>query len=363
MALPLDDAILADLRDPSNLSYEAIGARHGVSRGKVWSVAVEHKARKNEARIMERAAERRQRRKETLLELVNATKTADVLDFFDGLPDEAVQLHATSIPYNLGKSYLGNPDLDRHRHTFYLGWILQVLSEMDRTLAQGGVIFLQVGSTKDDGGARYPLDILLFEYLRNMGLTYQSRVVWRIPHGLTPKKRLAERYETALVFSKGEPKCFNASAARIPQKDPGKRAFKGPHLGELSGSPLGAWPVDVWEIPNVGHNHPEQTGHPAQFPEELVRRAVLLWSMPGDLVCDPFMGSGTTAAAAKRTHRSFVGCDLAYEDLRAKRLAAVDPDLACALPGVTPESVAVWQAEAHPVRVPCSLEDFAETSA
>jgi DNA modification methylase len=350
-------AILHDLHDPTirngrGMRYEDVAAKHGTSRGMVWSIAVEHKARKHEERCQERAIERRQRRKETTALLRNKDQTADVIDAMDGLDDESVNCIITSVPYNLGRRYGGCADIDRQTFTHFHGWLITVVAEMTRVLAQGGVLFLQLGTTKDEQEGRYPLDILLFPTLLQLGLTFQNRVMWKIPHGLTPKRRMAERYETALVFSKGEPAHFNANAARIPQKEPEKRAFKGPNIGQLSGNPLGAHPTDVWEITNVGHNHPERTGHPAQFPEAIARKAMMLYTMPGDLVLDPFIGSGTTAAVAIQTGRAWTGFDLFYADVRAKRLAAATPDNSSPLPGVTPESCAVWQAEAHPVSFP-----------
>lgn len=333
-------------------TYQQVSDLNGISRGKIYKLAVEHKRRKNEARIQERANERRRRQHDFLQEVINASSSSDVQDFLDGLPDETIDLHITSIPYNVGKEYGGAHDIDRRKFHFYLGWLLQVLSEMTRTLKEGGTLFLQVGSTKDDNGMMYPLDILLFEHLRAMGLSFQSRVAWVLPHGLTPKARLSERYETALVFSKGESTVFNANAARIPQKQPKKRAFKGANKGALSGHPLGAWPSNVWNIANVRHNHPDRKHgeHPAMFPLELARRAVLLYTMPGQLVCDAFAGSGTSLVAAKETGRSFTGADLYYEDLRTKRLAAVAMQNTCPLPGVTDESIAIWQAEVVAVR-------------
>lgn len=65
---------------------------------------------------------------------------------------------------------------------------------------------------------------------------------------------------------------------------------------------------------------------------------------------DPFSGSGTVADQCIRTGRNFVGADLFYEDVRRKRLAAVSPDLVSVLPGVTDDSIAVWQAEARAIR-------------
>lgn len=261
---------------------------------------------------------------------------------------ESLGMHLTSVPYNLGKSYGGSLCLDSRPFYYYLGWLLMVLAEMVRTLKPSGVMFLQVGSTKDTDGGLYPLDCLLFEHIKNMGMKFQSRIIWEYCHGLTPKRRLAERHEVVLVFSKGENPTFNANAARIPQIQPGKRAFKGPNKGKLSGHPFGAWPTNIWKIPGCGSNHPETKHgrHPAQFPVLLAKRAILIYTLPGDIVCDSFVGSGSTFLAAKQTYRQFIGADLFYEDLRARRLAAVSPDLYSPFPGVTEESMAVWQAEA-----------------
>ena len=349
----LEQRVLAGLA--AGQRYEDVAAQNDISRGKVYSIAVQHNARKNEARIQERVAERRRRQQEFMREVMNATHSADVLDFLDGLPDNSVDLHITSVPYNLGKQY-GGPGADRVRFHYWLGWMLQVASEWERTLKPGGVLFMQAGSTKTDDGVLYPIDTLLHGHLHGMGLSFQSRVAWVLKHGLTPKRRLAERFETALVFAKGEPAVFNPTPGRTPQKDPGKRAFKGPRRGELSGSPLGAWPSNVWTINGVGHNHPEKTGHPAQFPEELVRRAVNIYTLPGHRVVDTFVGSGTTAAVCIKTGREFTGCDLFYGDMRAQRLAKVAPDLLSALPGITDESLAVWQAEAVVRSIPAGTQ-------
>ena len=99
----------------------------------------------------------------------------------------------------------------------------------------------------------------------------------------------------------------------MPQKYPGKRHFKGPRLGELSGNPLGKNPGDVWVIPNVKHNHVEKTVHPCQYPVELVERLVLPMTLPGQLVLDPYAGVGTTVAAAVRHGRLGLGFELSAE--------------------------------------------------
>lgn len=138
------------------------------------------------------------------------------------------------------------------------------------------------------------------------------------------------------------------------RRTPAKIGYKGASKGQLTGHPFGAHPTNVWDIPNAGHNRRDGVeGHPAQMPAELARRAIQLYTLPRQLVVDPFSGSGTTHAECIRTGRDFAGADLAYEDLRARRLANVAPDLVSTLPGITDESLAVWQAEAVPVRVVC----------
>jgi DNA modification methylase len=344
-------------------TYDQVRQETGWSRGRIYGLAIRAGSRKTENRIRERQEERKKRQIDFLNEIINTTTKSDVLDFLDGIPDDSVQLFLTSCPYNLGKPYGNCPGADRLRFTYYHGFLMQVISEMARTLAPGGTVCLNLGNTRDWQDQILPLDVLLFDSFVRSHLTFQSRIIWTIPHGLTPKRRLAERYETILVFSKGEQQTFNPSAARIPQKDPGKRAFKGPRRGQLSGHPLGAHPTNVWNIPHVGHNSRDlkytSTKHPAPFPLSLARRAILLYTMPGDLVADPFCGSGTTNHAGLETGRSFIGADLFYESDRASRLAKVIPDSISILPGVSDESIAVWQAEARTVQnaaVPITTE-------
>lgn len=345
------------LHDLSTMSYEEVAERHDCSRGTVYRIALRYGARKTELRIQERSRERDQRRIETLKSVLEQTATANVLDYLEGIPDDAAQMVLTSVPYNVGVGYGGGASADAMRYGYYIGWLMQIICEASRIIRDGGTLFLQLGATKDETGTLTPLDVLLFDHIKRCGLRFQSRVIWQIPHGLTPKRRLAERHETALIFSKGEPRVFNPTPARQPQKQPGKRAFKGPRKGQISSHYLGAHPTNVWAIGNVGHNHPEKTGHPAQFPLELARRAMQIYSLPGDLVIDPFSGSGTTHVAAIQTGRSFSGCDLFYEDIRRERLKTAFPDLVSHLPGVTAESLAVWKAEARRVDQPAIHAD------
>lgn len=349
----LDSRILALL--PTH-TYEQVISLTGCSRGYIYGAALRNNARKTEARIVERREQREARQLEALKELLNSTAKSDVLDFLDNLPDNSINCYFSSPPYNVGKSYGGGVSADIMRHTFYHGWLMQIISEMARTVKPGGVVALNVGKTVDMNGRLMPISHLIYQDLIQSGLQFENEVVWTVPHGLTPKDKLAARHESILIFSKGGASTFNANAARIPQKQPGKRAYKGPNRGELSGHPFGAHPTDVWsDITTVRNNHPDRKhgDHPAQFPVALPKRAIMLYTNPGDLVCDPFSGSGSTHVACVETHRNFIGCDLFYGELRAKRLEHATADSVCVLPGVSDESVAVWQAEARKVEYHC----------
>lgn len=338
----IEAQVLADL---ASMTYDEIRQKRGLSRGKIYSIALKYGARKNEARIREKADDRKRRQRETLEAIIDTTATADVLDYLDSMPDGCCQLVLTSPPYNVGKTY-GASAGDSLRHVYWLGWLMQIVSEASRILAEGGVLALQVGGTRDNHDQIVPIDMLIHDAIMKTGLSFQNRVTWVVPHGLTPRRSLSRRSETVLIYSKGPVAHFNADSARTPQKQPGKRAFKGPNKGKLSGHPLGGWPSDVWPITNIGANNGEKTGHPAQMPEELARRVINLYTMPDQLVIDPFSGSGTTAAMCMENGRRFSGCDLLYEDVRAVRLAKAGLTTHCPLPGVSDESIAVWQAEA-----------------
>lgn len=78
----------------------------------------------------------------------------------------------------------------------------------------------------------------------------------------------------------------------MPQKYQNKKHYRGDRKGQLSGNPDGKNPGDIWMFRNVKHNHEEQTIHPCQFPEDLIARIILATTNQGDLVFDPYMGSG-----------------------------------------------------------------------
>ena len=232
---------------------------------------------------------------------------ADNLQFMRPLAAESMKLIVTSPPYNLGKAYEQRTAMDE-----YVRQQVQVISECVRLLHPEGSICWQVGNHMH-AGEIVPLDIVIYESFRSHGLKLRNRIVWHFEHGLHCSKRLSGRYETVMWFTKGDRYTFNLDAIRVPSKYPGKKHFKGPRVGQLSGHPLGKNPGDVWVIPNVKNNHIEKTIHPCQFPVELVERLVLALTNERDAVLDPYMGVGSTVIAALKHGRSAYGCDTVPE--------------------------------------------------
>jgi adenine-specific DNA-methyltransferase len=254
----------------------------------------------------------------------------DVSDFISTIPDKSVSLIITSPPYNLGKDYEDRVSIEN-----YLYSQEQVISQLLRILRDEGSICWQVGNFVDNGEV-YPLDILYYGIFKKFGLHLRNRIIWHFGHGLHASKRFSGRYETILWFTKSDKYTFNLDPVRVPSKYPGKRHFKGPNIGKLSGNPNGKNPSDIWEIvaqdwetalwdiPNVKSNHPEKTIHPCQYPVELVERCVLALTDEGDWVFDPYAGVGTSLIAASIHNRRAAGSEkeTAYIELARERLQA-----------------------------------------
>lgn len=242
----------------------------------------------------------------------------DNLAFMRELPAGMMQLIVTSPPYNIGKRYERRSPLDA-----YIQSQSQVIAECVRLLDINGSLCWQVGNHVADGEI-YPLDIWLYPIFHDFGLKLRNRIVWHFEHGLHCTRRLSGRYETILWFTKSDDYQFNVDPIRVPSKYPGKKHFKGPKAGLLSGNPLGKNPSDLWTIPNVKHNHVEKTEHPCQFPVELIERLVLSMTKPGDNVFDPYMGVGSSVVAAIKNDRVGYGCDTeqSYVDIAWERVHA-----------------------------------------
>ncbi len=237
-------------------------------------------------------------------------------DVLTRLASKSVDLIFTSPPYNIGKAYERSTSL-----AAYLEQMKPIIRECHRVLSDHGSMCWQLGNYVHAGEV-VPLDLEFIAMFRALGMKVRNRVVWTFGHGLHCSRRLSGRYETIVWVTKSDTYHFDLDVIRVPQKYPGKRHFKGPKKGQLSGNPLGKNPGDVWDIPNVKHNHPEKTAHPCQFPEALVERFVRALTAPGDLVLDPFAGAGTVGAVCNGHGRRsiLIEKERAYVDIARQRL-------------------------------------------
>ncbi|MDR1932933.1 MAG: site-specific DNA-methyltransferase [Spirochaetales bacterium] len=236
-------------------------------------------------------------------------------DFVKTIPDQSAKLIITSPPYNIGKKYEKKSSLKDYYNSQE-----QIIDECVRILSSDGSICWQTGNFVENSEI-VPLDILLYPIFQKHKLRLRNRIIWEFGHGLHASKRFSGRYETILWFTKSDDYVFNLDPVRVPQKYPNKKYFKGPRTGEFSCNPLGKNPSDIWYIPNVKNNHIEKTIHPCQFPIELIERLVLALTNEKDLVFDPFLGVGSTTAAAVKNKRRGMGCELLkeYYDLAIER--------------------------------------------
>lgn len=225
----------------------------------------------------------------------------------------------TSPPYNIGKEYETTKSIEE-----YLENQENVIAKMVSMLSDTGSICWQVGNYVNKKTKEiYPLDIFYYGIFKKYDLVLRNRIIWHFGHGLHASTRFSGRYETILWFTKNTDEyIFNLDDVRVRSKYPGKRHYKGPNKGKLSGNPKGKnpsdvwkiilqdWEKEIWDIPNVNSNHREKTEHPCQYPIELVERCILALSNEGGWILDPYAGVGSTLLAAYKNNRNAVGIEL-----------------------------------------------------
>ncbi len=235
----------------------------------------------------------------------------------DELPDASVHLMITSPPYNVSKEYDENLTLQEYRVL-----IKSVLRETYRVLVGGGRACINVANV---GRKPYiPLHLFITQDMLELGFAMRGEIIWNKGSSAGPSTAwgswksasnptLRDVHEYILVFSKSD---FSRNGSRR-RSTIGRDEFL-----ELTKS--------IWTFPAESAR---RVGHPAPFPVELPRRLIQLYSFEGDVVLDPFAGSGSTCIAALQSGRRFVGYEknTSYARLARHRIAQertqIDPDL------------------------------------
>lgn len=219
----------------------------------------------------------------------------------------SIDLTVTSPPYNIGKAYESSMLVDD-----YLSWCESWIHEIYENTSPRGAFWLNLGYFELQGRAKaLPISYLLWQ---RSPFYLQQEVVWNYGAGVSTKKMFSPRNEKFLWYLKDpEDYTFNLDAVRDPDvKYPNQKKN-----GKLKCNPLGKNPSDVWEFPKVTsgekRSSKERTPHPAQFPLAVIDRIIKACSNSGDIVLDPFMGSGTTAIAALQNGRKVVGFEISRD--------------------------------------------------
>ncbi|HLU08993.1 MAG TPA: site-specific DNA-methyltransferase [Oceanobacillus sp.] len=245
-----------------------------------------------------------------------AIYNSECLSSMRKLPAGIVDLTVTSPPYNIGKAY--EQPLPLHD---YLDWCKDWIGEIHRLTTDNGAFWLNLGYLSLPHRAKaIPIPYLLWD---KIPFYLIQEIVWNYGAGVAGKKFFSPRNEKFLWYVKNsEDYVFNLDDVRDPNvKYPNQKKN-----GKIKVNPNGKNPTDVWQFKKVTSGKQraskERTAHPAQFPEEVIERIIKVSSNVGQLVLDPFMGSGTTAVVALALKRPVIGFEIQAEycDIAASRI-------------------------------------------
>lgn len=252
-----------------------------------------------------------------------ALYNVDCVEAFKTVADCQIDTCITSPPYNIGKEYEQSLTLGE-----YIQWCEKWLNEVYRVTRTNGAFWLNLGYNKIEGrGHAVPLPYLLWD---KTPFFLMQEIVWNYGAGVSARKFLSPRNEKFLWYVKNKNDySFNLDEIRDPDvKYPNQKKN-----GKLRCNSIGKNPSDVWTVAKVtsGKNRSssERAPHPAQFPLDIIDRIVKGFSNSGDLILDPFIGSGTTAVSSIRNGRFAVGFEInhVYLEYAAKRVTEAENDL------------------------------------
>ena len=241
------------------------------------------------------------------------------------MPNDYVDLVVTSPPYDAMRDY-DDYVFDFHRIAF----------ELYRVIKPGGVVVWVVGDETIQGNETGTSFRQALHFRDNVGFNlFDTMIYLKPPRGAVGNnKTYWQAFEYMFVLSKGMPKTIHLICDRDNKEErKGDRGTKRLVNGNLQKMQRGGYAkkgrrLNVWQY-NIGKGHSTRDAiahkHPAIFPEKLAEDHILSWSNPGDLVYDPFMGSGTTAKMCVMNHRAYMGSEIhtKYCDIAKQRLSTM----------------------------------------
>ena len=247
----------------------------------------------------------------------------DSLSLLKKLDDNSVDLVITSPPYSTLKVYIDNPGVTPDE---YVDWFLPYCKEIERVIKPTGSFILNIND-KVENGFRHPYVFdLISEIHKKTGLKLFERLFWNKMKGLPNRSRFGDRVEYIFWFAKEKGFYFDIDSMRTEyspksiqrMKKPLKKRFARTKENQESNeykdwkeNPLGALPTTLINISSESKRIADN--HVAVYPLEFAKYFISGSTKPGDLVLDPFMGTGTTGLACKLLDRNWIGFELQQE--------------------------------------------------
>ncbi len=256
-----------------------------------------------------------------LSEVINRTIHQDLFEIFDFLPRQSVDLLFIDPPYNLNKTFNSSNFRKRSLDT-YTDWLDTFLTELEALLKPTTSIYIC---------SDWQSSPAVFEAIKNR-FQVRNRITWEREKGRGASKNWKNSSEDIWFCTVSDRYVFNVEAVKL------KRKVMAPYT--INGTPKD-WdrtdtgnyrlthPSNLWTDLTIPFwSMPENTDHPTQKPEKLVAKVILASSNPGDVIFDPFLGSGTTSVVAKKLGRQYFGVELdeMYACLTEKRLEIAETE-------------------------------------
>ena len=259
-----------------------------------------------------------------LTDVLNKTICQDSLKAMDYLPDKCVDLMIVDPPYNLTKNFASTTFKETDFKT-YKKWLDKWLKKTVRLLKDNATVYIC-----SDWKTSIAVPEIAGKYF-----ILQNRISWEREKGRGAQNNWKNCLEDIWFFTVSKNYCFNIDAVKIQKEviapyrdkdgqpkdwvDNGAKKYRLTH------------PSNIWtDISIPFWSMPENTPHPTQKPEKLIAKLILASSNPGDVVFDPFLGSGTTSVTAKKLGRQYIGIERekAYAAIAEKRLEMAESDKA-----------------------------------
>lgn len=246
------------------------------------------------------------------------------LDTMQRLEDNSIDLVITSPPYdNMRKYGDGKNYHQRLKDTGYSFEFEEIAKELTRTLKEGGVIMWNVQDQTIKGSRTGNSMRQALYFMEECGLFMHDHLIWYKTGTPFPSPyRYRNVWENMFIFSKGKPNHFDPILKRNKtggdsRKRRRERDLNGELVMQERQVKIKEWGIDdnVWYVSNHFKSNDKKRieNHPAIMPEELVRRHIQSWSIEGDIVYDPFSGSGTTSKVAAEMGRTYLGSEINKE--------------------------------------------------